>query len=402
MSTILSLPSELLLEVASYLSQSDKAHLSQTSHNLHEVVASALYRNLTIEMYYHPSTANETNYLSITPSRDSGRRIHSPLHALAKYGAHVRTLTLRVSRMPEGWSKTQARRCRVSVRWIKSAILKCTGTTKLQLLSGSTMDSESLPKTIYQPYELFYTLTGIAQCIMLSFKYLKEVVISSLSDVDSFKGRAIVLDGPCERTLSALTNIRVKTTGKTLEDMELLRCQICDVFDGVKTTIHSGNLDPASRRYRIAHPDLPQADGWRREVRRLNSSLEALSSTSTSNIKLEDVHSLNLLSFPMDGRSYAEAVPRISKFRELRELWIAQYQPGPDSLIPWEETFPELVRSLGKLESITYRQFFRDSNGQHKNEWRMVEKRYKVDHIDGIAAKYGSTRDEFYRIWEYN
>ncbi|KAF3312726.1 hypothetical protein TWF173_006948 [Orbilia oligospora] len=330
-------------------------------------------------MFYHPSAANDVKSLSITPSKEKGgRRAESPLHALDDYGGYVRTLTVRTSRMPKEWTKTQARKSRVSMRWLKEAILKCTGLRTIRLESGSGVDSAELPEAIYQPYEMFYSFLEIAETVALSLNHLEEMVISGLSDVDSFKEHLIA-----ERNFG--------------ERISRWR-QISDALNGIGTTIQVGNIDPASRRRRDAHPDLPQLDGWERMVKRVNCTMDAISPDLTLCFDTEDVRSLNLLSLPTDKSSYREVIPRTTRFRKLKQLWIAQYQPGSGSPIPWEETFPGLFKSLPNLEGITYRQFFRDSDRRHKNEWRMVETRYKPDRIEGTVARHGSVRDEFYKI----
>ncbi|KAK6514795.1 hypothetical protein TWF506_007157 [Arthrobotrys conoides] len=398
MVNFVSLPMEMLLEVASHLDESSKSRLSQTCKHLHDIVAPELYRDLTVDMFYHPSAANDPNSLSITPSKEKGgRRIGSPLHALDNYGHHVRTLTVRISRMSKEWTKTQARKSRVSMKWLKAAILKCTGMRTLRLQSGSDIDSAELPKTIYQPYEMFYSLLGIAEAAALSLGHLKEMAISGLSDVDSSKHGLIAVEGPCDLTLSALSSIRLKVEEEDFDERKARWGQISDALGGVETTIQVGNIDPASRRHRYAHADLPQLEQWERKIKRVNCTMGAISPDLTLNFDPEDVHSLNLLSFPVDKNLYREVIPRTMRFQELKQLWIAQYQTGLEPLVPWEEIFPGLFKSLPNLEGITYRQFFRDSDRKHNYEWRMVETRYKTDRTDGSVARFGSVRDEFYR-----
>ncbi|EGX45232.1 hypothetical protein AOL_s00173g333 [Orbilia oligospora ATCC 24927] len=399
MVNLMSLPMEMLLEVSSHLDESSKSRLSQTCKYLHDTVTPEVYRDLTVNMFYHPSAANDVKSLSITPSKEKGgRRAESPLHALDDYGGYVRTLTVRTSRMPKEWTKTQARKSRVSMRWLKEAILKCTGLRTIRLESGSGVDSAELPEAIYQPYEMFYSFLGIAETVALSLNHLEEMVISGLSDVDSFKEHLIAVGGPCDLTLSALSTIRFKVQERNFGERISRWRQISDALNGIGTTIQVGNIDPASRRRRDAHPDLPQLDCWERMVKRVNCTMDAISPDLTLCFDTEDVRSLNLLSLPTDKSSYREVIPRTTRFRKLKQLWIAQYQPGSGSPIPWEETFPGLFKSLPNLEGITYRQFFRDSDRRHKNEWRMVETRYKPDRIEGTVARHGSVRDEFYNI----
>ncbi|RVD83691.1 uncharacterized protein DFL_005470 [Arthrobotrys flagrans] len=110
--------------------------------------------------------------------------------------------------------------------------------------------------------------------------------------------------------LSTLSTIRLKINERTHEAKRARWRQISDALDGVQTTIHVGNLYPASRGYRSFHPDLLQKEGWEREVRRFNCTLDAISLESTLNFNPEDVHSLNMLSFPTDQHSYREITTR--------------------------------------------------------------------------------------------
>ncbi|KAF3174096.1 hypothetical protein TWF106_008116 [Orbilia oligospora] len=386
MVSLVSLPMQMLLEVSNHLDESSKSRLSQTCKYLYDIVTPEVYRDLTVNMFYHPSAANDVKSLSITPSKEKGgRRVESPLHAFDDHGRYVRTLTVRISRMSKEWTKTQARKSRVSMRWLKEAILKCRGLRTLRLESGSGVDSAELQETIYQPYEMFYPLLGIAETIALSLNHLEEMVISGLSDVESFKKHLIAAGGPCDLTLSALSTIRFKVEERNFGERIARWAQISDALSGIGTTIQVGNIDPASRRRRDAHPDLPQLDSWERMVERVNCTMGAISPDLT-------------LSFDPKDEFAPGVISRTTRFRGLKQLWIAQYQPGPGSPIPWEENFPGLFKSLPNLEGITYRQFFRDSDKRHKNEWRMIETRYKTDRIEGTVAQYGSVRDEFYKI----
>ncbi|KAK6355673.1 hypothetical protein TWF718_000066 [Orbilia javanica] len=400
MVSIVSLPIEMLFKITGYLDQASRSRLSRTCICLHRVVTPELYRNITIDLFYHPSTANETNYLSVaTPSRGGGRGIQSPFRVLRNHGEKVKNLTIRVSRMPSEWTKTQARRSRVSMKWIKESILLCPNTAMLRLFSGSDAESGTLPETIYQPYRIIYSLLGIAETAILSFRGLKEVVVSGLSDVDSFSNGSATLKGPCDLTLSTLGNIRLKINERDPEEKYARWKQISDAFDGVRTTIHFGNIDPASRRYRFGHPNLSQLDGWKREVKRFDCTVDALSPDSPLNFDPGDVRSLNILAFPTNENLYREVIPRIMMFQGLVELWVSQYQTVPRHFIPWEEIFPELFKHLPTLEGITHRRFFRDSDKQHKSEWRMVETRFKANRSEGTVVRYGSIRDEYFKIW---
>ncbi|KAK6500476.1 hypothetical protein TWF481_010819 [Arthrobotrys musiformis] len=398
MMDLLSLPNEMLVEVAGYLDNHSKARLAQTCKHLHSLVTRELYRDLTIDMFYHASAPNDTRSLCIAPSKEKGnKRIQSPINLLERYGPEVRNLTIRVSRMPDSYTKTQANNSRVSMKRIKSAILKCTGTTKLRILSGYDVGSQNLPGEIYQPFELFYPLLEIAESATASFQYLKEVVIAGLADIDSFNKSRVALQGPCDLTLAMVNSLSFEVNIRAIEDRVALWKQISGALDGVRATIHFGNLDPASRKYRFVQNNGIQGDYWQRKVRRLNATIDALSPERTPGISSRDVHSLNILSFPTDKLSYEDIIPRTARFQELKELWVLQYQTGLEPIIPWEETFPGLAKSLPNLEGITYRRFFRDSDKTHQGGWRMVEKRFKVDRKGETVAPYSSVRDEFYK-----